>query len=54
MVEENKRARCVFIAFVKDIPIAFAAVDPWFKYDKEGVELDIISVRKEFQKKGGW
>ncbi len=41
-----------FIAFVKDIPIAFAAVDPWFKYDKEGVELDIISVRKEFQRKG--
>jgi len=23
-----------------------------FKYDKEGVELDIISVRKEFQRKG--
>ncbi len=41
-----------FIAFVKDIPIAFAAVDPWFKYDKEGIELDIISVRKEFQRKG--
>jgi len=30
----------------------FAAVDPWFKYDKNGIELDIISVKKEFQRKG--
>jgi len=36
----------------KRLPIGFAAIDPWFKYDKNGIELDIITVKKEFQKKG--
>ena len=42
----------VLLAKINDLPVGFAVVSKWFKYDKYGVELDMISVRKEYQGKG--
>ena len=42
----------VFLTSLKDLPVGFVVVSKWFKYDKCGIELDVISVRKEWQGKG--
>ncbi len=42
----------VLLAKFNDLPVGFAVVSKWFKYEKYGIELDVISVRKEYQGKG--
>lgn len=42
----------VFVAFENGDPVGFAVVNRWFKYEKYGVELDVISVKKEHHGRG--
>lgn len=51
-LEKRLAQDTVFLAEDKGEGIGFAAVNPDFKYDRFGVELDIISVKKEKQSKG--
>lgn len=46
------RGERFFVAEEKGEYIGFISFDPFFKPDKNGIELDVISVLKQFQNKG--
>ena len=48
----HKRGERFFVAEEKGVRLGFVCFDPFFKPDKNGIELDVLSVLKPRQKSG--